>query len=78
MTKVITFASSKAGTGKATLCVNIAAYFAKQGQSVLVIDTDPQKSSYDWISKWVKSRYQFNESNVKKVDYYWFNIENKK
>jgi chromosome partitioning protein len=51
MTKVITFASSKGGTGKSTLCVNIAAYFAKHGQSVLVIDTDPQKSSYDWISE---------------------------
>lgn len=49
MTKVITFASSKGGTGKSTLCVNLAAFFAKCGKRVTVLDVDPQKSSYDWI-----------------------------
>ena len=49
MTKVLTFASSKGGTGKSTLCVNLAAFFAKCGKRVTVLDVDPQKSSYDWI-----------------------------
>jgi chromosome partitioning protein len=49
LTKVITFASSKGGVGKSTLCINISAYFAKSGKSVSVIDADPQRSSFDWI-----------------------------
>lgn len=51
MTKVLTFASTKGGTGKSTLCVNLAAFFAQCGKRVTVLDVDPQKSSYDWIQE---------------------------
>ncbi len=51
MTKVLTFASSKGGTGKSTLCVNLSAYFAKLGKQVMILDVDPQRSSYEWITE---------------------------
>ena len=43
MTKTIAFANLKGGTGKTTLCVNIAGYLAKSNEAkVLVVDFDPQ------------------------------------
>ena len=50
MTKVVTFANVKGGTGKSTLCVNVAARLTKIGQAVSAFDADQQKSTYDWIS----------------------------
>ena len=49
MSKIVTFANVKGGSGKSTLCVNIAAMLVKLNRSVCVIDTDPQQSTYDWI-----------------------------
>ena len=51
MTKVITFASSKGGAGKSTLCVNFAAFFVHSVKKVTLLDVDPQKSAYDWITE---------------------------
>ena len=43
MTKTIAFANLKGGTGKTTLCINIASYLAKSNEAkVLVVDFDPQ------------------------------------
>jgi chromosome partitioning protein len=50
LTKVVTFANVKGGTGKSTLCVNVAARLTKIGQAVSAFDADQQKSTYDWIS----------------------------
>lgn len=50
MTKIITFASSKGGSGKSTLCVNIAAYFGVRGKKVTILDADFQRSAHDWIN----------------------------
>ena len=49
MAKVVTFANIKGGSGKSTLCVNIAAMLIKLKFDVCVIDADPQKSTSDWI-----------------------------
>jgi len=49
MAKVVTFANIKGGSGKSTLCVNIAAMLTKLKFDVCVIDADPQKSTSDWI-----------------------------
>ena len=49
MAKVVTFANIKGGSGKSTLCVNIAAMLTKLKFDVCVIDADPQKSTSDLI-----------------------------
>lgn len=49
VSKIVTFANVKGGSGKSTLCVNIAAMLVKLNRSVCVIDSDPQQSTYDWI-----------------------------
>ena len=39
----------KGGTGKTTIATNLAAFFTLRGQSVAIVDLDPQGSSMDWI-----------------------------
>ena len=39
----------KGGCGKSTLATNLAGYLAKQGNSVAIMDFDPQRSSLDWL-----------------------------
>ena len=48
--KVVTFANVKGGSGKSTLCVNMAAILIREGYSVALIDADQQKCSQDWIT----------------------------
>ena len=41
--------NSKGGSGKSTLATNLASYYAAQGNRVVLVDLDPQKSSLDWL-----------------------------
>lgn len=47
----ITVMNSKGGCGKTTLATNLAAYYAKQGNSTCLIDFDPQGSSLNWLRR---------------------------
>ena len=46
--KVISVLNSKGGCGKSTLATNLATCFANAGNKVLILDADPQNSSYQW------------------------------
>jgi chromosome partitioning protein len=43
--KTLGVISQKGGSGKTTSAVNLAAYFASQGKTVVLLDTDPQASA---------------------------------
>lgn len=50
---IVLIGGVKGGTGKSTLATNIAAHLAQRA-TVLLLDVDPQASSYNWV----KRRYE--------------------
>ena len=45
---IIAVVGNKGGTGKTTLALNLAAGLAARGDSVVIVDADPQQSAYQW------------------------------
>jgi chromosome partitioning protein len=48
---IITVAGNKEGVGKSTIAINVAALRTLVGHTVLLIDIDPKKSSFEWSEK---------------------------
>lgn len=63
-TKVIAIANHKGGVGKTTATVNLAAEFARNGLSVLVIDLDPQANASLHIGKIHPSEARVNAGDM--------------
>jgi len=58
LSKVITIAQQKGGTGKTTLSVHLALAFIKyHNLKVAIIDTDPQGSLGKWFMIRLKKRF---------------------
>lgn len=45
---IIAVVGNKGGTGKTTLALNLAAGLAARGETVVIVDADPQQSAYQW------------------------------
>ncbi len=45
---IIAVVGNKGGTGKTTLALNLAAGLAERGDTVVIVDADPQQSAYQW------------------------------
>ena len=61
MGEIISFSNQKGGVGKTTTCVNVAAYLAKFGKKVLIVDMDPQGNATTGLG--------FDKSTVKNSVY---------
>ena len=53
-TMIIAITNEKGGSGKTTLAVNLASYYATLGDNILLVDSDPQGS----VRSFVESRMQ--------------------
>jgi chromosome partitioning protein len=49
--KRIVVLNPKGGSGKTTIAINLASYFASHGQAPVLIDDDPQGSAQRWVRK---------------------------
>lgn len=48
---ILLFAGEKGGTGKSTICTNIAVYLALAGKDVMLLDADPQATASLFIER---------------------------
>lgn len=49
--KIILFGGEKGGVGKSTITTNVAVELSMRNAEVIIIDTDPQKTSVNWVDR---------------------------
>ncbi|WGL94070.1 AAA family ATPase [Arsenophonus nasoniae] len=65
---IVLIGSQKCGCGKSTLCVNIAAELVRQKKDVILVDSDRQGTSANWISDRNKQLKTPNIHCIQKFD----------
>ncbi|WP_313305596.1 ParA family protein, partial [Stutzerimonas balearica] len=48
---IVAVLNQKGGVGKTTLATHVAGELAMRGQSVILLDADPQGSALDWTQR---------------------------
>lgn len=61
---IILLGSEKGGVGKSGLAQNISVLIAQAGGDVLLVDADPQETSYDWAAERESMREKYPEAPV--------------
>ena len=54
---IIAVLNQKGGVGKTTIATHLAGAFAREGRSVVMIDSDPQGSALDWSQRRKEATY---------------------
>jgi chromosome partitioning protein len=54
----------KGGSGKTTVAINLASYFASQGVNTAIVDYDPQGSSLNWLKLRSASQHPIHAANA--------------
>src|SRR6266545_4707430 len=49
--RVWSFVQQKGGSGKSTICTNLAVHAEEKGETVLIVDLDPQSSATLWYAQ---------------------------
>lgn len=65
---IILIGGEKGGTGKTTIATNIAALLAIEGNDVLLVDTDPQKTASFWSLTRDESNIEPRVTTIQKFD----------
>jgi chromosome partitioning protein len=64
---IVTFGSSKGGSGKSTLCVNLGVARKLAGSDLLLVDADPQQSLTQWSALRESNQVEPYLENVQRV-----------
>lgn len=57
MSKIVAFINQKGGVGKTTTATNVASQLHHNGESVLLVDMDPQASASTWSAEQVEDTF---------------------